>query len=71
MSNSDSLYHEIYKTTDILCFECGKHFGIDCPGRKQGEATRCKDCLDKFIAQTKIEDKSYKERLENLGYDYT
>jgi len=39
----------IEKETGILCFECRKRSGIDCPGRKPYEATRCVDCLEKFM----------------------
>jgi len=30
--------------TGIPCFRCGKYSGIDCPGRKPGEATLCFKC---------------------------
>jgi hypothetical protein len=38
-----------YKETGIPCFECGKHSGIDCPGRKPNESTRCIGCMEKFM----------------------
>lgn len=37
------------RETGIPCFECEKRSGIDCPGRKFGEATRCKVCMHKFM----------------------
>jgi len=38
-----------HKETGIPCFECGERSGIDCPGRKSNEATRCITCLVKFL----------------------
>ena len=43
------IYVEKHKETGIPCFECGEKSGIDCPGRKSNEATRCKTCLKKFM----------------------
>ena len=37
------------KETGIPCFVCGKNSGIDCPGRKPNEATRCRKCLDEYM----------------------
>jgi len=39
------------RETGILCFECGQRSGIDCPGRKPCESTRCLVCLDKFMSR--------------------
>ncbi len=39
--------------TGIPCFECGWHSGIDCPGRKPDEATRCVLCMVKFMQKHK------------------
>lgn len=47
-----------YKETDILCFECGERFGIDCPGREPGEATMCIICFEKAMSD-------FKKNLEN------
>lgn len=44
-------YREPTIETGISCFVCGIRSGIDCPGRKPGEATRCKVCLDAYMAQ--------------------
>lgn len=40
---------EYIRITNILCFECGERFGLDCPGRKLDEATRCAICLEKAM----------------------
>jgi len=39
------------RKTGIPCFECGKRSGLECPGRKPGEATRCQRCLDDYMAK--------------------
>ena len=43
----------MHQETNILCFECGKRFGVDCPGRRPNESTRCQICLDKYMEQLK------------------
>jgi len=43
------IYIDKHKETGIPCFECGEKSGIDCPGRKVDEATRCSTCLKKFM----------------------
>ena len=43
------------KETGIPCFECGRRSGIDCPGRKSDEATRCKECFDAFMEKARME----------------
>ena len=37
--------------SDIPCFQCGARPGMDCPGRRPGEATRCEGCTREFMAQ--------------------
>lgn len=37
------------RDTGIPCFECGKRSGVECPGRKNGEATRCVPCMAKYL----------------------
>jgi len=58
------------KETGILCFVCGNHSGIDCPGRRSDEATRCKACMSKFFAQMREADQVMdkdKSVLKKLG----
>ena len=52
------------KETGIPCFECGKRSGIDCPGRRPNEATRCKVCLEKFM---KVEHANHEEHMKRLA----
>lgn len=40
--------------TGIPCFECGERSGIDCPGRRPDEATRCEVCLKKFMEEERV-----------------
>lgn len=58
------------RETGILCFECGNHSGIDCPGRRADEATRCKACMRKYVTQMheadQVMDKD-KSVLKKLG----
>jgi hypothetical protein len=44
-----SEFIEIHRETGIPCFECGERSGMDCPGRRPDEATRCTVCLEKFM----------------------
>ncbi len=39
--------------TGITCFVCGERSGIDCPGRRPDEATRCGVCMEKFMKRVK------------------
>lgn len=39
------------RETGIICFECGQRSGIDCPGRKPDESTRCLVCFNKFMSR--------------------
>ncbi len=39
------------KETGIPCFECGERSGMDCPGRRTDEATRCEACMGEFMRQ--------------------
>ena len=32
------------------CFQCGARPGMDCPGRRPGESTRCEGCMQEFMA---------------------
>ena len=53
--------------TDILCFECGERYGIDCPGRKPNEATRCMVCFEKFMTESYEEqDENYERYIQEL-----
>ncbi len=45
------------KETGIPCFECGQRSGMDCPGRRSDEATRCPACMDEFMKMMEIADK--------------
>lgn len=38
-----------------ICFECNDNPGINCPGRKLNERTRCQDCFNKFMTKLNIE----------------
>jgi len=40
-----------HKETDIPCFVCGNRNGMECPGRKPNEATRCIDCFVKYMQE--------------------
>lgn len=43
-------YKEKIVETGIPCFACKKKSGMDCPGRKPNEATRCYGCTKIFLA---------------------
>jgi len=47
----DSDFHFDDRETGIPCFECGQRSGLDCPGRQPDESTRCRECLEKFLAK--------------------
>ncbi len=49
------------KETGIPCCDCGQKSGLDCPGRKAGEATRCRECIDIFM------EKMHREQVEHLA----
>ena len=40
--------------TGIPCFECNERSGIDCPGRRPNEATRCGICMEKFMERVQV-----------------
>jgi hypothetical protein len=55
------MYNEIpARETGIPCFECGERSGLDCPGRKPDEATRCQKCLEIFLEQ------AHKKQIEHF-----
>lgn len=37
-----------------ICFECGKYPGLECPGRKPEERTRCQMCLNNFMRKENV-----------------
>ena len=37
-----------------ICFECGDRPGLECPGRKPEEQTRCRVCFDHFMIKENI-----------------
>jgi DNA-directed RNA polymerase subunit RPC12/RpoP len=39
-----------------MCFACGKNPGVECPGRKKDEQTRCLNCLEKFMLKERIQE---------------
>lgn len=58
------------KETGIPCFECGERSGIDCPGRRPDEATRCVVCMDEFMKMMEIADRiqdKHKDTLKRLA----
>lgn len=55
------------KTTDIICFECNKRYGIDCPGRKEGESTRCEPCFIVYMCKVEYEQNKHLLDLLNRG----
>jgi len=55
------------RETGIPCFECGKRSGVDCPGRKPDEATRCVDCLNRFIRQMEVAQQAMEENSDVLN----
>lgn len=52
------------KETGIPCFVCNQKSGIDCPGRKPHESTRCQECLKIFLLELKNEQAMH---LKTLG----
>ena len=52
--------------TGIPCFECGRRSGIDCPGRKPDEATRCKECFDSYMEKVRREQAEHLAKY--IGY---
>ncbi|KKN98907.1 hypothetical protein LCGC14_0141510 [marine sediment metagenome] len=55
------------KETGIPCFECGKRSGIDCPGRRPDEATRCTVCMEEFMGRIRRISEKYKDSLKRLA----
>lgn len=39
---------------DNLCFECSKNPGINCPGRKPEERTRCQMCFNNSMRKENV-----------------
>jgi hypothetical protein len=37
-----------------ICFECGNRPGLECPGRKEGEHTRCQICFNHFMIKENV-----------------
>lgn len=37
-----------------ICFDCGDRPGMECPGRKENEHTRCKICMDNFMIKENV-----------------
>lgn len=46
------------RETGILCFVCGDRSGIDCPGRRKDEATRCVVCMEKSMKEFESQSQS-------------
>lgn len=42
---------EQFQETGIPCFQCGARSGLNCPGRRPDEATRCEKCFDEYMAE--------------------
>jgi thymidylate synthase (FAD) len=55
LNRLDMPYMEVYRETGIPCFECKQRSGVDCPGRKPDESTRCAECLKKFLLEARKE----------------
>lgn len=58
------------KETGIPCFECGKRSGMDCPGRKLDESTRCEACMEEFTRMMEIKNRiqdKYRDVLKRLA----
>lgn len=56
---------ETYKETKILCFNCRKRFGIDCPGREPNESTRCIVCFRIFMRRMRKEQAEHIRKYKN------
>lgn len=53
------------------CFECGKRPGLECPGRKSEEQTRCSMCFNNFMIKENIRDARHiLELLYDILSDY-
>lgn len=37
-----------------ICFQCGKNPGMECPGRKPNERTRCESCFELFMSEEEL-----------------
>lgn len=60
----------IERETGIPCFECGERSGMDCPGRRSDESTRCTACMKEFMRMMKIADHisdKYRDVLKRLA----
>lgn len=55
---------EKYIETGIPCFECGLKSGIDCPGRKKDESTRCQFCFEKYMEQEAKLDEEHRKNID-------
>jgi hypothetical protein len=42
--------------TDVLCFQCGIRYGLDCAGREENESTLCSPCLADKMAKLMLDD---------------
>jgi hypothetical protein len=55
---------------DNICYICNKNPGIECPGRRPDERTKCKECLYKYMVSGNIEDAIYRLNcINNLVQD--
>lgn len=52
-------YYESWSKTNILCFECRQNYGMDCPGRRKNESTRCESCFEKYMHQIHLDEERH------------
>lgn len=58
-------FDEIYRATDILCFECNKRYGIECAGRNPDESTLCVICFHAMMAKEKFEEELHMNQIQS------
>ena len=48
---------------DNICYLCNTNPGVECPGRKENERTKCKECLANFLAIENIDEAIYQLKI--------
>lgn len=64
-TDQDWSFPEMDRETGIPCFQCGLRSGLDCPGRRPDEATRCRECFKEFMAEER--ELQFRHLVELIG----
>lgn len=58
-------FREIHRETGIPCFKCKERSGLDCAGRAPDESTLCSVCLEKLLAEEKLEEELHMKKIQS------